>query len=386
MGEQNFQRTGMVSDEQIKKLGEMTGAAYILVAEGAVADESNLFVTAKILNVETGRIERTESALVEVAAKEMHSGCSNLAYNLFNNLTSGSGNTAASTSKSSGLVHAGKGNEGGKLDNTVATSKKEDQAAIAAHAKEQKRLEEENKRQEAERARQEQLEAQEREKQAKLKADSIRLAQKRQRADSIKLIKLPRTLIGLSGGIGVPITLTDKSDQNSTGFGGDFLLSFDFASPISDKFSMGFYMSIGGGFTILNGSLECYDYNGKSSHSYWQPVGGTSHNFKFTAGILMAMGDLTQKNVFLLGIGAGYGDPGYLRNRYSYDWYWLGIAQTIPLEFRFGGLFKKGLYFTIDCNISVMDMNPSSNFYFEPSIRVGYNFSNLLIQKKEKKE
>lgn len=32
MGEQNFQRTGMVSDAQIKKLGEMTGAAYILVA------------------------------------------------------------------------------------------------------------------------------------------------------------------------------------------------------------------------------------------------------------------------------------------------------------------------------------------------------------------
>lgn len=30
MGEQNFQRTGMVSEEQIKRLGEMTGAKYIL--------------------------------------------------------------------------------------------------------------------------------------------------------------------------------------------------------------------------------------------------------------------------------------------------------------------------------------------------------------------
>lgn len=32
-GEQDFQRTGMVSDEQIRRLGEMTGAAYVLVAE-----------------------------------------------------------------------------------------------------------------------------------------------------------------------------------------------------------------------------------------------------------------------------------------------------------------------------------------------------------------
>ncbi len=178
MGEQNFQRTGMVSDEQIKKLGEMTGAAYILVAEGAVADESNLFVTAKILNVETGRIERTESSVVGVAAKQMQRGCSNLAYNLFNNLTAGSGNAAASTSKFLSIFQS-KGNDGNKQDNSAAASKKEEQAANAAQAKEQKRLEEEQKRQEAERARQEQLEAQEREKQAKLLAEEQAKEQKR---------------------------------------------------------------------------------------------------------------------------------------------------------------------------------------------------------------
>ena len=49
MGEQNFQRTGMVSNEQIKRLGEMTGAAYIMVAEAVIADEQNMFITAKIL-------------------------------------------------------------------------------------------------------------------------------------------------------------------------------------------------------------------------------------------------------------------------------------------------------------------------------------------------
>ena len=50
MGEQNFQRTGMVSNEQIKRLGEMTGANYILVAEAVVVDAKTMFITAKLLD------------------------------------------------------------------------------------------------------------------------------------------------------------------------------------------------------------------------------------------------------------------------------------------------------------------------------------------------
>lgn len=57
MSEQDFQRTGMVSNEQIRKLGEMTGASSILVSEAAVYDESNIILTAKILNVETAGVE-----------------------------------------------------------------------------------------------------------------------------------------------------------------------------------------------------------------------------------------------------------------------------------------------------------------------------------------
>ena len=56
LGEHDFQRTGMVNDEQIKKLGEMTGAAYILVAEVAKIDEENIFITATILNVENAKL------------------------------------------------------------------------------------------------------------------------------------------------------------------------------------------------------------------------------------------------------------------------------------------------------------------------------------------
>lgn len=82
MGEQDFQRTGMVSDDQIKRLGEITGADYILVAEAVKVDESNMFITAKILNVETAKTERTDNALMALNAADIQHGCESLANNL----------------------------------------------------------------------------------------------------------------------------------------------------------------------------------------------------------------------------------------------------------------------------------------------------------------
>ena len=82
MGEQNFQRTGMVSDDQIRRLGEMTGAAYILVAEAAKADENSMFITAKILNVETAKTEITENVLMGITASDIQLGCETLANKL----------------------------------------------------------------------------------------------------------------------------------------------------------------------------------------------------------------------------------------------------------------------------------------------------------------
>lgn len=79
VGEQSFQRTGMVSDEQIKKLGEMTGASYILVAEAAKVDATHIFITAKILNVETARLEATANVQTLTEAKEIEEGCKELA-------------------------------------------------------------------------------------------------------------------------------------------------------------------------------------------------------------------------------------------------------------------------------------------------------------------
>lgn len=82
VSEQNFQRTGMVSDDQIKQIGIMTGAAYVLIAEAAKVDDDNLFVTAKIVNVESAKTERTDNALMSMKASDIQHGCESMAYKL----------------------------------------------------------------------------------------------------------------------------------------------------------------------------------------------------------------------------------------------------------------------------------------------------------------
>ena len=83
MGEQNFQRTGLVSNDQIKRLGEMTGANYILVAEAVVVDSKNMFITAKLLDVETARTIMTDNLMMGTSADAIQEGCMVLAKKLF---------------------------------------------------------------------------------------------------------------------------------------------------------------------------------------------------------------------------------------------------------------------------------------------------------------
>lgn len=83
MSEQDFQRTGLVSNDQIKRLGEMTGANYILVAEAVVVDAKNMFITAKLLDVETARTIMTDNVMMGTSADEIQKGCIELAKRLF---------------------------------------------------------------------------------------------------------------------------------------------------------------------------------------------------------------------------------------------------------------------------------------------------------------
>ncbi|MBP5477135.1 MAG: formylglycine-generating enzyme family protein [Paludibacteraceae bacterium] len=77
--EQSFQRTGMVSDEDIKKIGVMTGAQYVLVAEAAQLDAGHVVITAKILDVETARLTNTAYEMMGTASNELKEGCRKLA-------------------------------------------------------------------------------------------------------------------------------------------------------------------------------------------------------------------------------------------------------------------------------------------------------------------
>lgn len=103
IGEHNFQRTGLVSDSQIKKLGEMTGANSILVAEAARygADANRIIITVKIINVETALIQnssRPKTASTDDVA--MEKACTELAAELLGN---GGGN-GYSVQQSSNMI------------------------------------------------------------------------------------------------------------------------------------------------------------------------------------------------------------------------------------------------------------------------------------------
>lgn len=82
LDEQSFQRTGYVSDADIKKIGEMTGVQYVLVAEASKVDEGHIFVSAKILNVETARMEMTDNLMMKTDAESMQAASKTLASKL----------------------------------------------------------------------------------------------------------------------------------------------------------------------------------------------------------------------------------------------------------------------------------------------------------------
>lgn len=85
--ELNFQRTGLVSDQQIRKIGEMTGTQYILVAEvGQIKnDKNNIILSAKLIDVETSKIvNNTVPEYVSTDPRIFQLSCIDLASKLLN--------------------------------------------------------------------------------------------------------------------------------------------------------------------------------------------------------------------------------------------------------------------------------------------------------------
>lgn len=83
MSEHEFQRTGLVSNDQIRQLGEMTGVSLILVTEGVLTGDNSVFVSTKILNVETAKVEIVDNMTMGLNAADMQQGCAQLAKRLF---------------------------------------------------------------------------------------------------------------------------------------------------------------------------------------------------------------------------------------------------------------------------------------------------------------
>lgn len=82
MSEHEFQRTGLVSESEIRKLGEMTGVLYILVTEAAQIDNYGILAIGQLLNVETGKIESVEQEMMGTSSQELQNGCQTLAKKL----------------------------------------------------------------------------------------------------------------------------------------------------------------------------------------------------------------------------------------------------------------------------------------------------------------
>lgn len=82
LGEHEFQRTGLIKEDDIKRLGEMTGAAYILVAEVAYLNETTIIILSKFLNVETAKIESSSNVYSSTSIENLDKNCKIMARKL----------------------------------------------------------------------------------------------------------------------------------------------------------------------------------------------------------------------------------------------------------------------------------------------------------------
>lgn len=101
--EQAFQRTGAVSDSQIKKMGEMAGVDYVLVSEVS-AYEGFLSAIVKILNVTTGKYDKSIDDYTELKPESVKVKCKEMASNLFGAIPS---SPTKKTPTSAGYVDLG---------------------------------------------------------------------------------------------------------------------------------------------------------------------------------------------------------------------------------------------------------------------------------------
>lgn len=100
MKEHGFERSGAVSDDEIKEMGKLAGVQYIIVPE-AVVDGDDFYLIVKMLDVEKGKFGGVHQALCTPAAKDIYSACEKLGKELFGN-TGSIGSTGVGTNRPAG--------------------------------------------------------------------------------------------------------------------------------------------------------------------------------------------------------------------------------------------------------------------------------------------
>ena len=100
--ELDFQRSGYISNEQIHKIGDMTGASFILIPELArLFDDGKYVLTARIIDVVTGLVTESAETYIQKNLESVQNGARELAMKLLGVSRNGS-STATRIGQSSG--------------------------------------------------------------------------------------------------------------------------------------------------------------------------------------------------------------------------------------------------------------------------------------------
>ena len=164
----------------------------------------------------------------------------------------------------------------------------------------------------------------------------------------------PRFL-GLGATVSAPISFYKNSDYRVEGYSAAVAIGVDYAKPVSDRFAIGMYASLGGGPVF---SRRVYSSDGYVDRN------GILPGFELKAGILMLVGDVSDKP-FILGVApcTGFG----MCNPTIY----------LPAEIRFGRLLTNKFYVTGNLGFGIpLGYNDGTETYFfiHPGITLGCNF------------
>ena len=84
MEEHEFQRSGYVNDEQIKRIGEMHGVDYILITKVAYVDDENILIISQIIDIETAKVVGNADAQTSPNGDDLSIVCQEIAKRLLN--------------------------------------------------------------------------------------------------------------------------------------------------------------------------------------------------------------------------------------------------------------------------------------------------------------